>query len=731
MLGFERIIDTLRRQWPIIGAVTTVALGLVVAYLLTAAPMYTATARILMDTRQAKLLDKESGFSSTLIDPGFVESQVEILTSDDLILSIVRALRLDHDTEFVGSGDGVVGATFRAISHVTGTEGPASRERLERTAVDLVKGLLKVERVGVTYVLSVSFRSLSGEKAAQIANAISDAYIVGGLEAKYQSTKRAGEWLQKRSVELREQSIQADRTVQTFKSDNNIIGTSRGLMSEQQLTDVNSQLVQARAATAEAKARLDRIEAITDKSLAQPTVTDALNNNVITRLRAQYLDVAAQYADISSRFGKSHQAATNLAARLAELRKSVTDEVNRIADAYRSDYEIAKNREQSLEENLNALVKQAGSSSQAQVELRNLESSADTYRNLYNNFLEKLQQATQQETFPITDARVISTAVKPDRKSSPKTALFLIGGIVAGLCVGVGVAFGRELFNDVFRTVKDVEEYLGLKCLGILPIIETVKKPVKPGKVSLRPGAGTLIHATEPGRISHFVVDHPFSRYAETLRNIKVSIDVERLSQEMRVIGIVSSLPKEGKTTVSANLGLLTAMTGHRTLLIDGDLHTQSLTRSLAPDAKSGLIEVLADPNRVSECIHRISDSGLDLLPAVIKSRMVNSADIIASQSMANLLKVLRDRYEFIFIDLAPIVPVTDSKAASHLVDGIVYVIEWGRTSRTAVNESLSSADVIQDKVLGILLNRADPRMLKRIEAYKGAYYSSYYVEKV
>ncbi|MDX2375147.1 hypothetical protein NJD71_13635, partial [Psychrobacter sp. PP-21] len=153
-----------------------------------------------------------------------------------------------------------------------------------------------------------------------------------------------------------------------------------------------------------------------DKDLVQPTVTDALNNTVITRLRAQYLDLAAQYADWSSRYGKTHQAAINLANRMEELRKAIADEVRRIADAYRSEYEIAKSRETALEENLKNLVTQAGSTSQAQVKLRDLESAADTYRNLYNNFLEKLQNATQNQSFPISEARIISTAVKPDKK---------------------------------------------------------------------------------------------------------------------------------------------------------------------------------------------------------------------------------------------------------------------------------------------------------------------------
>ncbi|WP_456661783.1 AAA family ATPase [Bradyrhizobium sp. LB13.1] len=491
-------------------------------------------------------------------------------------------------------------------------------------------------------------------------------------------------------------------------------------MSEQQLSDLNTQLVQARAATAEAKARLDRIEAVSDQDLAQPTVTDALNNSVITRLRAQYLDLAAQYADWSRRYGKTHLAAVNLANKMEELRKNIADELHRIGDAYRSDYEIAKSRESSLDKNVKELVAQAGHTGQAEVKLRDLESAADTYRNLYNNFLEKLQSATQNQSFPISEARLISTATKPDRKSSPRTLLALVGGLVGGLCLGFGVAFARELLNDVLRTPAEVEDELGVKCLGVLPDIRPTTKTR---------GLLSTSAKTDVAGLSRYVVDHPFSRFAETLRNIKVSIDVARLTKEIKVIGIVSSLPKEGKTTVAANFAQLIAMTGHRTILIDGDLHTRSLTRELAPNANSGLVEALNDPTAFGYHVQRSKETGLDFLPSIVATRMVNSADVIASRAMADLLTVLREQYEYIIIDLAPVMPVADSKAFSVLIDAMVYVIEWGATTRTALQESVSGSEILQKKLLGAVLNRANPKMLGRIEAYKGKHRNSYYVE--
>lgn len=720
VLSFERVADVLRRQWPIVAVCAGASLAVVFLYLITAQPMYTANARIMMDTRQTQVLDKDSGANSALIDTGFVDSQVEVINSDDLILSVVRRLKLTDDPEFNGSKPGLLTVVIGKAMSLFDSGEPPSQERIEHAAVELIQKNLRTERVLTTYVLSLNYRARTPDKAVKIANAIADAYIVGALEAKYQSTKRATEWLQQRSIELKDQATASDRAVQTFKAAHNIVGTSRGLMSEQQLSDLNTQLVQARASTAEAKARLDRIDTISDQDVAQSTVTDALNNSVITRLRAQYLDLAAQYADWSKRYGKTHLAAINLANKMDEIRKNIADELRRIADAYRSDYEIAKSREASLDKNVKELVAQAGHTGQAEVQLRDLESAADTYRNLYNSFLEKLQSATQNQSFPISEARLISTATKPDRKSSPRTVLALLGGLVGGLCLGFGVAFARELLSDVLRTPGEVEDELGVKCLGVLPDIGAATK------------TGALLSAaSKTGRpdLSRYVVDHPFSRFAETLRNIKVSIDVARLTREIKVIGIVSSLPKEGKTTVAANFAQLVALTGHRTVLIDGDLHTRSLTRELAPNAKSGLVEALSDPSSLGYHVQRSKETGLDFLPSVVASRMVNSADVIASKAMAELLKTLREHYEYIVIDLAPVMPVADSKAVSTLIDAMVYVIEWGQTTRSAVQESVSGSEVLQKKLLGAVLNRANPKMLKRIEAYKGKHHNSYYVE--
>ena len=167
-----------------------------------------------------------------------------------------------------------------------------------RNAIRAVQDRLAIKRIGLSYVIQISFWAYSAERAAEIANAVADAYITDQLEAKYQATRRASVWLQDRINELRAQVSAAERAVVDFKTQNNIVstgGADKRLLGEQQVAELTSQLVIARAHTAETKARLDQIESVLRKTDSPTeffgsTVTDTLKNEVVTKLRSQYPD---------------------------------------------------------------------------------------------------------------------------------------------------------------------------------------------------------------------------------------------------------------------------------------------------------------------------------------------------------------------------------------------------------------------------------------------------------
>jgi polysaccharide biosynthesis transport protein len=733
--GIPGIVRTLRRRWRLVVIGCLIGLTLAVLYIVLATPLYTSTARILIDTRMNQNLQMQKIVEDTYVDTSLVDSQVQILSSEGIILPIIKSMNLAHDSEFVGPPD-TLGAQIlwqikdliSSVKKSLGLNGSStvdSDTRLERIAVETFLKRLTAKREDLTYVIDISFASEDPNKAARIANAVAGGYIAANLEAKIRSTKLASQWLQDRLIELKVQATDADRALQSYKAANNLVNTDRGLLNNEQLSDLNTQLISARTATAESKARLDRIQQISKEGIPDATVTDALNNSVITRLRAQYLDADARAADLTARVGKVHTTVVKLREQMDELSKSIRNEEQRIADAYASDYEIAKARERSLSDSMSQLVREAGTSSQAQVTMRDLESSADTYRNLYNTFLQKFQETTQTQTIPVTDARIVTMASTPLGKSAPKSALVLAGGLMLGLFMAAGVAIARELTVNVFQTPNEVEQTTGVHCLGILPIVTA-----NPTRALWFHGATKLRRAaldTKEG-IEEFVLDAPHSRFTETLRNLKILINAAQLVREVRVIGVVSSVAKEGKTTVVANLGALVASTGARTLIIDGDLHQRSLTAKLAPDACEGLIEALADPSRLATLVCKRQRSRLDVLPCVLENRIPNAADFLGSPQMEQLLVAARKTYDYIIIELAPVMSVVDVKVIERFIDSFIFVVEWGQSKRSLVLEALSDAQIIRERLVGIVLNKADPFALRSIEAYKGERFRSYYL---
>lgn len=730
------IVGVLRLRWPIIAFATALCVGLGFVYLLVTPPTFTATSLMIIDNKAPNILRQDSVYEEVKYDTAAVDSEVEVLRSESVLGSVVEELELDKDPAFLGAGGrGLIGQLIAGLGGVFGdaADSAPTAEALERKAIDILKSNISIGRVGRTLVLQIGYSSTNPAMAAKIANAIPDAYITEQLSAKFEATGRAGVWLEERLKELATKAREADISVEKYKTENRIVDTGRGLLDEQQLSEVVTQLVSARASTAEAKARLDRISAIQTSGIPDAAVTDVLGNEVITRYRQQYLDATKQETDWSRRYGRNHDAVVKLRNDMVELQKAIQAEIGRIAETYKSDYDIARAREQSLETGMQGAIRQATTTNSAQVDLRGLQSTSQSYRTLYDTFLARSMQATQQQSLPITDARVITNASVPREKSAPKGSFVLGLAAALGLCFGVGGAFAREALDRVFRTSADVESVLGVECLGILPRFdhagssepEHAVAPLAPD-LGGAPARGRALSGGDIDTMRQVLAD-PFSRYCETLRSVKVAIDVANLVSETRIVGVTSALPREGKTTTSCNLAELLAHTGHATLLVDCDLRNPRTTRQLTPDAEAGLIELLQGHTTFDEVLRRDPMTGLDVIPAPLQRRIFHTAEVVASSSMARFLEHVRTKYQYVILDLPPIAPVVDVRAVAHLVDAFVIVVGWGETHRHAVTEALQSSEAMLSRTLGVVLNNADPSVLRRVESYKGKYYGGYY----
>jgi succinoglycan biosynthesis transport protein ExoP len=341
-------------------------------------------------------------------------------------------------------------------------------------------------------------------------------------------------------------------------------------------------------------------------------------------------------------------------------------------------------------------------------------------------------EATQQQSFAITEARVISQA-QPGYQSAPNTHNVLASAALLGLVLGFAASLVREAVDRVFRTRNQVETTLRTNCLAVLPrlIAPATVTPVRSEDVQSvhEQPTSTVERMLVPEAKSCFgsVIEDPRSLFAEGIRSIKVSADIASAIKETKVIGVTSSVPKEGKSTIASNLAELMAHAGKRVLLIDGDLRNLTLSRTLARGATTGILEVLAGQTDMQQALYTDARSGLKLLPAVIDSRLAHTDEILASKTFRSLLDRLRSDYDYIIVDLPPLAPVSDARATAGIIDSYIYIVEWGRTRVNVVQHQLAAAPELYDRLLGVVLSKANLKILSRYEQYYGRNYYKYY----
>jgi succinoglycan biosynthesis transport protein ExoP len=810
-----------RRQLAVIIISIIAGSSLGVAYILVTPKSYTAKAQLITDTRRLQI---SPSLAEAPIEPWAADTQVEILKSEKILLPVINNLQLLENPEFNRSG--FFSTFFRSQNRSSD---------LERTrgVLQAIQDSLEVARVVKTQIVEISFKSRDPDLAARIVNAIADSFILDQLDSRAQAARRASVWLQDRIKELGDEASSAERAVVEFKAKNNIVDAGGKLMGEQQVAEVNTKLIAARSDMSEAIAKLSRIETILGSAkrdaAVDATVADTLKSSVVTKLRDHYLELAGRVADYEFRFGPNHLSVVRMRSQMQEIRKSIRDELQRLAETYKSDLEISKRKEEEIQRELDQTVAKSQATGQAQVTLRELESSARSYRMLYNNFIERNAEQVQQQSMRLSDARLISPASPPLKPSHPKTLMALTAATFAGAVLGFGVVAFREMADRVFRTADQVENLLRMRCIALAPKLKAgaagspteeedagdtsaaemrglagcakgegahvsqgagsssdeslsgaapaaekgealvaerargESSPIHESGVALAMAEGEANAATQGGKTSLLEksndsspdeertevleesksveakvigkvisnskgpatagIDAPFSRFGEAIQSIKLAVDLDRPRNSTTVIGITSSLPGEGKSTISINLARLIARTGSPTVLLDCDLRVSRLTNVLAPSAVLGLREVLAGGAPLDDAMWKDELSTLMFLPAGGAPNSKHPTELLTSDAAASLFETLRETYRWVIVDLPPIGPVMDAHATSHFIDSYLLVIEWGQTKFATVKRALSSTSAISDRLLGAILNKVDVDQLPNYDDYYGDLY--------
>ncbi|RCS25643.1 chain-length determining protein [Phyllobacterium salinisoli] len=741
-IDIEHLLAMAKRQARTVAIVAGLGLLLGILSLVFSTSYYTASTSILLDDNLGKMADEPSPAPANAQTDATILSQIAILKSAELAAKVVDRAQLADNEIFMNPPRSLVsrvkGAARSLISMFGGGEAtgadmsnPAVRRGY---AASILQGNVNVERQGRSFVIDLSYVSNDAELAGRIARAYADVYLADQLDANFDATQRATIWLQARLVDLKQSSQEAALAVERFRAANGLTAAKGALVSEQQLSDLNSQFILAQADTARALAQYNQYQSIIDSgpeaAVSNAAVlSDQSNTSVIATLRTRYLTISKRIQEITGLYGEEHPQAVSLRTEQQEVGRQIFQELKQMTASLRNQYEVARSRETSLAESLKKATGETSTANRSLVQLRELEQKSLALSDLYQTYLKRYQEASQQQSFPIAKARIISVASKPTDPSSPKRTMVLAASLLLGMFAGAGLGAWREFSERFFRVGEEVRASLGVKFLGYLPVVTGSGDAGSSGSSSENQGPAPRV--TNMMRVA---IDAPASAFAETLRNAKVAADVVLQGRESKVIGIISALPNEGKSTVAANFAGLLAANGAKTLLIDGDLRNPGLTRALSLAPQKGLVEVVVGDLTWQSAVKIDAKTKLAILPAVVHRHLSHTSELISCAGMKNFLEEARGFFEYIIVDLPPLGPVVDSKAFAPLADGFVVVTEWGVTPRALVRSILQSEGQIMPKVLGVVLNKTDMKRLAKYSSYGSSEYfmnrySNYYLD--
>jgi polysaccharide biosynthesis transport protein len=707
MFDLRQYLNFLWRHWMFIASVTALALLIAVIHLARATPLYTATTQVLLE-RPEKAPTDTSSTDYAFSDYSFIENQLAIIKSDPLLRRVVLKERLAAPPP----------TSKEPQSTDPSKEGPTSEDDESiLDAVNSLRGALGVLRSGRAQVLSISITWMDPARAAQLANAVANAYVVSQLDARFESAKQASGWLSDRLVELRQQLRDSEEAVTKFRNEHGLVRSGPTVaLNDQQLAELNSKLIAARTDAAEKKTRVDFLADVAGGKKTLDSLPDTLQSTgqsgVMTALRAKLADASQRQADLLARYSSRHPAAVNVEAEKRDIERSITAETQRMIQAVNGEYALAKARLATTEQAMREATGQGGLDYDDSVRLRELERTAAVNKSLFEDFLQKAKISDEQSTFRAREARVIMPAQKGGQ-SFPDTRKILLAALFAGLGLGVGGAIAMEKLNAGFTTPRQVEDSLGVPVLASVRRMEESKLLGKDGK------AVPLVF---------YHVHYPLSPFSEALRTLRSGIHMADVDRPPKVIQVTSSRPGEGKTTLAISLAISAAFSGLKVALVDADLRHPSATHFFKLEREKGLVDLLIGATTSETVLRFQKDLKLMVIPAGSKS--LNPTDVLGSERMKVLVSYLRETFDYVVLDTPPVGPVIDPVIVANLTDKTIFVVKWASTPRELVETSIQQVST-HKRVAGVVLNSVNYDRARKYggEHYYGKRYEKYYSE--
>jgi capsular exopolysaccharide synthesis family protein len=447
-----------------------------------------------------------------------------------------------------------------------------------------------------------------------------------------------------------------------------------------------------------------------DSGAGIEAIAEVLDSPVISNLKTQRAQILRRVAELETTLGPAHPELIGARNEAGDIESQIRVEVNRIASNLESELKVAQDQINGINSNISQSTSQLRGNNINLVRLRELERDAETSRVLYEEFISRSKETREQDDLIQADANILQTASVPSRPSSPRTLLnLIIGGLLGGI-IGGGLALLAEVFDMKISSAEDIERKLGVNAIGSVPLIR---------RGSLLPFA--QVHPAD------FLVENPLSAFAESIRYLRAAIAFSDIDSETKTVAITSSLPDEGKTSLTLSLGRMSAMSGSRTLVIDGDFRRRQLTDAAGLSPEIGFIEHLFGAGQLGDAISKDHLTMLDILP-LSKSGHVPH-DVFGTRAFDDLLARLRSMYDLILIDTGPLLLMAEARVVAGKCDKTILVIRWHSSLRSAVRQSLQLLKTFNADLLGITLNMVDLTRRRHHKDPGSTYkaYSKYY----
>lgn len=763
-----------KRRWLVatVLACTVLATALVV-FMMT--PIYTAETILLIERKVPQAINIESATSETQgpDEYDYYRTQYEILKSRALATQVVQEQQLATLPLFADQQEqsGLVGGWWEQAEEALGqffapqsqTEKSVAEPSLMELTPDGVEGLssatpderyasslppelfekyaemLAVKPVPRTRLVKIAFSTPDPALAARIANAHAQVYIRQGVERRSQTDEEAQGFLEDKLVELRERLEKSEVALNSYRRDQGIISfDEKENVAVDRMVDLNRDLTEAESRRISLETQMPLIRSRNYEEL--PAV---IKNSLVQSLKQELAQAEAARAELASQFKNNYPKRIEVEARVAELDSRLQKEKMRIAQGVNSSYQFAVAKERELRKKMEEQRREVLRLKDASVKYAILTREIDTNRQLYDSVLQRIKEVGVAAELRDSNISVIDAAEAPIRPSKPRKGLSLLLSAIVGLMGGVGLAFFLEYLDNRLHTPEEVERYIHLPSLAVIPdftrTTEHESYAPKPllngsgarvlngsgksstGKAQLLNGVNGKPHGAKDLILDH----HTFSLVSEAYRTLRTALMLSRAEAAPKLLLFTSATEGEGKTATAANTAIVFAQLGLRVLLVDVDLRRSRCHEILSIQKGIGLTEFLTGRRDIRQVIRPTAVENLFFLSSGVTPP--NPTELISSRKMRETLQTLREEYDCVVVDSPPVMPVSDALLLSTIVDGVVIVVNGQVTPREIVRETRARLEHVGAKILGVVLNRVD--IQRSGYGYYYGYYSTYHAK--